>query len=445
MKIIIAGAGEVGTLLAKMLSQEKHDIVLMDPDEERLVQPGASSEILSMVGNPTSIHDLEMAGLSRAGLFISVTQHETTNVLACLLASNLGVPRTIARINNYEYLLPKNKERFENLGIGAMIYPEMLAAKEIVSAVKYPWARQYWELFGGTLILVGVKVRENSRFVNRRLEECKGYDELYHIVAIRRNNRTIIPRRDDMIEAGDILYFTTTKAHVKEVQIHAGKDNPEVKKVFILGASRIALRVCQNLSSTIKIKVFDTDKDASQTFAERAPDNVLVIHGDGRNTEFLIDEGIRDAQAFIALTDNPSTNILACLVAKQLGVFKTIAQVETPDYIPLANNMDVGAVINKTLIAAGNIYQYFLDEDVTNVKFLTFFNTDVAEVEIKPGSKVTKKPIKELKLPENLTLGGLIRNGEPRMIDEDMYLLPNDHVVVFSLENDISELEKFFK
>lgn len=445
MKIIIAGAGEVGTHLAKMLSQEKHDITLMDPDEERLLLPGSNSEILPVVGNPTSLHDLENVGIDRADLFVSVTPHETTNITACILAADLGAQKTFARINNYEYLLPKNKERFEKLGIDAMIYPEMLAAREIVTAVKYPWARQYWELFGGMLILVGVKVRGNSRLVGKLLNELKNEEKLYHIVAVKRRHKTLIPDGSDRIEAGDILFFTTTKEHVKDVQIHAGKSNPEVKKIFIMGASRIALRACQYLPNSIRIKVLETDKDTSQSFAEVAPGNVLVINGDGRDTELLIQEGINDAQAFIALTDNPSTNILACLAAKQMGVFKTIAQVENLDYIPLANDMDLGTVINKKLIAAGNIYQFLLDADVSNMKFLTFSNADVAEVMIKPDSKLTQKPVKDLKLPRNITLGGLIRNGEPMMIEGDTYLQANDHVVVFCLGNVIRDLEKYFR
>lgn len=445
MKIIIAGAGEVGTHLAKMLSQEKHDIILMDPDEERLLLPGSSSEILPMVGNPTSLHDLENAGIERADLFISVTPHETTNITACILAANLGAEKTFARINNYEYLLPKNKELFEKLGINAMIYPEMLAAREIVTAVKYPWARQYWELFGGMLILVGVKIRDNSRLAGKCLNELKDEDKLYHIVAIKRRNNTIIPGGTDRVEAGDILFFTTTKSHVKDVQVHAGKSNPEVKKVFIMGASRIALRACQYLPNNIRIKVLETEKETSHSFAEVAPGNVLVINGDGRDTELLIQEGINDAQAFIALTDNPSTNILACLAAKQFGVFKTIAQVENIDYIALANDIDLGTVINKKLIAAGNIYQFLLDADVSNMKFLTFSNADVAEVVIKPGSKLTQKPIKDLKLHKNITLGGLIRNGVPMMVEGDTQLQGNDHVVVFCLGNAISDLEKYFR
>ncbi|MDD4514809.1 Trk system potassium transporter TrkA [Massilibacteroides sp.] len=445
MKIIIAGAGEVGTHLAKMLSQENHDIILMDPDEKRLLLPGSNSEILPMVGDPTSLRDLENAGISKTDLFISVTPYEPTNITACILASNLGAIKTFARINNYEYLLPKNKERFEKLGINAMIYPEMLAAREIVTAVQHPWARQYWELFGGMLILVGVKIRSNSRLVGKYLYELKEDDKLFHVVAIKRRNSTIIPNGTDCISDGDIVFFTTTKAHVKDVQTQAGKNNPEVKKIFIMGASRIALRSCQYLPNNIRIKVLETNDETSQSFAEVAPGNVLVINGDGRNTELLIQEGIRDAQAFIALTDNPSTNILACLAAKQFGVSKTIAQVENLDYIPLANDMDIGSVINKKLITAGNIYQFLLDADVANMKFLAFSNADVAEVIVKPGSKVTKKPIKDLGLPKDLTLGGLIRNGEPMIIHGDIQLQENDHVVIFCLENVIHELEKIFR
>ena len=245
----------MGTHLAKMLSQENQDIILMDPNEERLNFSNPSMEILPMVGNPTSLKDLEEAGIRKTDLFVSVTPEETTNIAACLLAHNLGAHRTLARINNYEYLLPKNKELFEKLGISSMIYPEMLAAKEIVTAIRRPWTRQYWELFGGSLILLGVKVRDNSRLVNCQLSELLSEQKLYHIVAIKRQNNTIIPRGSDHIESGDILFFTTTRSHIEDVRLHAGKNNPEVKKVFIMGGSRIALRTCQYLPNTIRIKV----------------------------------------------------------------------------------------------------------------------------------------------------------------------------------------------
>lgn len=444
MKIIIAGAGEVGTHLAKLLAQEKQDIVLMDPDEERLKFANSYLEILSVVGNPTSLRDLEEAGIKNADLFVSVTPEETTNLTSCMLASNLGARKTFARINNYEYLLPKNKEFFEKLGINTMIYPEMLAAKEIVSAIKRPWSRQYWELFGGLLMLIGVKVRENAPIVDTRLMDLINDKKLYHIVAIKRNNDTIIPNGTDRIEAGDILFFTTTREHVEDVQRYAGKRNPEMKKVVIMGGSRIAIRTAQYLPSHLRIKIIETDKDKSYQIAETVPGNVLVINGDARDTELLLQEGIKDTDAFIALTENSSTNILACLAAKRFGVYKTIAKVENLDYIALADKMDIGTIINKKLIAASYIYQFLLDADVTNVKCLTFADAEVAELVARPGSRITKKPVKDLRLPKDMTLGGLLRNGEPVMVKGDTVIQPYDHVMVFCLDSAMRKLEDYF-
>ena len=444
MRIVIAGAGEVGTHLAKMLSQENQDIILMDPKEERLSTMSSTQEVLPVVGNPTSLKDLEDVGIRKADLFVSVTPEETTNVTACILAHSLGVHRTFARINNYEYLQPKNKELFEKLGINSMIYPEMLAAHEIVTAVERPWARQYWELFGGALILIGVKVRDNSRIVNKQLSELMTEHKFYHIVAIKRHNETIIPRGYDRIENGDLLFFTTTRNYIEDVRLLAGKKNPEVKKVIIMGGSRIALRACQYLPSSIRVKVIETDKEKSFHIAEKVPGNVLIIHGDGRDMDLLAHEGIQDAQAFIALTENSSTNILACMAAKRFGVYKTVAKVENIDYIPLAESMDIGAVINKKLIAASHIYQFLLNADVSNVKCLTFANADVAELVARPDSKITKKAVRDLNLPKDMTLGGLIRNGKPMMINGDMQIQAYDHVVVFCLDTAMRKLEDYF-
>ena len=443
MKIVIAGAGEVGTHLAKMLSQENQDIILMDPNEERLKFTN-NMEVLAMVGNPTSLKDLQESGVKDADLFISVTPEEPTNITACMLAHSLGAHKTLARINNYEYLQPKNIEFFQKLGISSMIYPEMLAAREIVTAVQRPWARQYWELFGGALILIGVKVRDNAPIVNKRLTDLSLDQKLYHIVAIKRCNETIIPRGTDHIASGDIVFFTTTREHVKEVQIQTGKSDPEVKKVVIMGGSRIALRTCQYLPSNIRVKVIETNKEKSQRIAEVVPGNVLIINGDARDTDLLLQEGIKDAQAFIALTENASTNILACLAAKRFGVYKTIAKIENIDYIPLAESMDIGTIINKKLIAASPIYQFLLDADVSNVKCLAFANADVAELVARPNSKITKKEVRELKLPKDITLGGLIRDGKPMMIQGDTHIQPYDHVVVFCLDTAMRKVEEFF-
>lgn len=446
MKILIAGAGEVGTHLAKLLSQENQDIILMDPSEERLKGLNSNLDIMPIVGNPTSLKDLGNAGIAKADLFISVTPEETTNITSCLLAANLGAAKTIARINNYEYLLPKNMEFFQKLGVNSLIYPEMLAAKEIVAAIKRPWVRQYYELFGGALILLGVKVRDNASIVNKRLSDLTQGDKIYHIVAIKRNSVTIIPRGDDTVQAGDIVFFTTTKEHVEEVKAQAGKitSASDIKKIVIMGGSRIAMRTSQYLPDNIRVKIIESNKEKSYKIAEYAGHNVLIINGDGRDTDLLIQEGIKDAGAFIALTENSSTNILACLAAKRFGVKKTVAKVENIDYISLAEKLDIGTIINKKLIAASHIYQHLLDADVGNVKCLTFANADVAELVARPNSKITRKAVRDLHLPKDLTLGGLIRDGKSLMINGDTIIQPYDHVVVFCLDTAMRKVEDFF-
>jgi trk system potassium uptake protein TrkA len=446
MKIVIAGAGEVGTHLAKMLSQERHDITVMDENEERLAFFARSGvEILPVAGNPISPTALEKARVKQADLFVSVMPEEATNITACMLAANMGAQKTFARINNYEYLLPRNRELFEKIGVSSMIYPEMLAAKEIVTCIKKPWTRQYWELFGGALILIGVKVRENAVIVNRQLSELFTHTRRrYHIVAIQRENRMIIPRGSDCIRSEDLVFISTTREYEDEVRVLAGKDSPDVKSIIIMGGSRIAIRASQYLPDNIQIKIFETSRDKSVTLSETLPENVLIINGDARDTDLLRQEGIQCSQAFAALTENASSNILACLAAKRFGVYKTIAQVENIDYIPLAVKMDIGAVINKKLIAASHIYQFLLNADVANVKCMAFSNANAAELIARPGSYITRKQIKDLNLPEDMTLGGLIRNGQPMIIEGNTLIQANDHVMVFCFNSAMSKLKKYF-
>jgi len=442
MKVVIAGAGSVGTHLAKLLSAENQDVIVMDPDGERL--NFSNFEVMTMEGSPTSLKDLDEVGVSDADLFIGVTPEETINITACMLAAKMGAKKTFARIDNYEYLLPKNKEFFDSLGINAMVYPEMLAAKEIVLSLKRPWVRLWVELFGGALILVGVKIRENSQLVNKHLYELANQSKIFHIVAIKRDTVTIIPKGSDMILADDVLFFTTTNDYIDDLKAVTGKKDFTVKNVMIMGGSRIAIRTCQYLPSDTNIKLLEIDKEKSYKLLEKVPKNVTVFHDDGRNSDFMKQENIRDIDAFIAVTGNSEANILACLAAKRFGVRKTVAEVENMDYISMSENLDIGSIINKKLITVSNIYRFLLNADVSNVKALTFANADVAEIVARPNSEITKKEIKRLTLPKNVTLGGLIRNGEPMLIDGDTQIEPYDNVVVFCLNDTIREAEKLF-
>ena len=417
MKIIIAGAGAVGTHLAKLLSREKQDIILMDDNEEKLSTLNSNFDLMTATASPTSIKGLKEVGVREADLFIAVTPDESRNMTACMLANNLGAQKTVARIDNYEYLLPKNKEFFQKLGVDSLIYPEMLAAKEIVSSIRMSWVRQWWEFCGGALILIGTK----------------------------RGSETLIPRGDDTIKLHDIVYFTTIRKYVPYIRKIAGKeDYADVRNVMIMGGSRIAVRTAQYVPDYMQVKIVDNDLNRCNRLTELLDDRTMIINGDGRDMDLLVEEGLKNTEAFVALTGNSETNILACLAAKRMGVSKTVAEVENIDYIGMAESLDIGTVINKKMIAASHIYQMMLDADVSNVKCLTFANADVAEFTVPAGAKITKNLIKDLGLPKGTTIGGMIRNGEGVLVTGDTLIRPGDHVVVFCLSMMIKKIEKFF-
>ncbi len=443
MKIIIAGAGEVGRHLAKMLSSENQDIVLMDNDENRIKDLDGNYDLLTKVGSPTSIKDLEEAGVAEADLFIAVTPEESINMTACMLANNLGAHKTLARIDNSEYSQPKNKDFFEKLGVAHLIYPEMLAAHEIAAPLKTSWLRHRTSFCDEALTLLVIKVRENSVIINRTFSTGYFNHKQYRIVAIKRNNHTIIPAGSDMVLAGDIVYFITTNEHLEFVREQAGKSDFPIRNVMIMGGSRIAQKTIQILPPQVNVKILERDREKSFSLAEKL-NNTLIINCDGRNIELLKEEGIQDMDAFVAVTANSEANILACLAAKRLGVKKTVAEVENIDYIMLAESMDIGTVINKKMIAASYIYQLTLDADVLNVRNLTATDAEVVEFIAKPGAKITKSKIKDLRLPEQVNIGGYVRDGIGYIVDGNTVIIPNDHVIVFCVSSAIRKMERFF-
>jgi trk system potassium uptake protein TrkA len=444
MRIVIAGAGNVGIHLAKLLSDESQDIILIDESEHKLSRLDSSFDLLTIQESPVSLHGLKEAGAGSADLFVAVTPDESRNLISCQLAHYLGAKKTVARIDNYEYLQPKNKEYFTSIGVDSLIYPEMLAAKDIVDGMKLSWIRQWWEFAGGALVMMGIKLRNNAQILDKPLAEL-GRELPYHIVAILREGETIIPSGNDTMRAGDLVYFMTMKKHIPHIRKIAGKEElPDVRDVIIMGGSRIAVRAAQLVPDYMNLKIIESDMARCNRLTELCDDKVMIINGDGRDPSLLMSEGIQHTEAFVALTDNSETNILACLAAKRFGVTKTIAEVENIDYINMAEKLDIGTVINKKKIAASHIYQMMLDADVTNVKCLTFANADVAEFNVMEGAKITRSLIKDISLPRGVTIGGLIRDKEALIVTGNTQIQPGDHVVVFCLEGMIKTIEKYF-
>ena len=446
MKIIIAGAYAIGTYLAKLLSRNNQDIILMDESLEKLEKLGSDFDLMTMNASCASITTLKEAGAESADLFIAVTPDENKNMTSCMIAKALGAKKTVAKVDNYEYVAPDLNDFFERLGISSIIYPELLAAKDINNGLKMSWVRQRWDVHDGALVMLGIKLRETCEILNKPLKDISGPDDPYHVVAIKRDGDTIIPGGNDELKLYDMAYFMTTRQYIPFIRKIVGKEHyVDVKNVMVMGGGRTAVRAVKTMPEYMNVKIIEANEQRCDRLNELLDDDrALIIHGDGRDVSLLQEEGIRSTQAFVALTGNAETNILACLTAKRMGVRKTVAMVENEDYVNMAESLDIGTIINKKAIAAGHIYQMMLDANVHNVRFLMNANADVAEFIPQEGSKITQKAVKDMRLPYGMTIGGLVRNGEGYLVSGNTRINAGDSVMVFCHSINMKKIENLF-
>lgn len=448
MKVFIVGAGETGTHLAKSISQqEHHDVILMDDDPDKVdFAYDNSLEIMPIVGNPTSIRDLKHAGVEGTDLFVAVTPSESANILACMIAHRMGARKTLARVNNYDYFLPQYQPYFNGLGVDEMVYPEALAAQEIVNGLKLPWTRQYWRLFGGRLHLCASRITKRSPLLGKHLRDLSDLDRKYfHIISIVRGRESFVPRGNDALEVNDIVYIATGTENLDIVREYCGQPKVEVRKVIIMGGSRIALRTAELLPHELSVKIIERDLEKCRDLSELTTDNTLVIHGDAADSDLLISEGIRNTQAFLALTGSSEINMIATMNAKHLGVPRTVAEIENVDYLDIASQLGIGNIINKKILAAGKIIRHLHRIDISDAKTMAVGHGDVLEIVITEGSAVTKAPIMELKIPRSITLGGYLREGEVHLVEGHTVLRPGDTVLVFNINASDQELDDLFR
>ncbi|MBR1525610.1 MAG: Trk system potassium transporter TrkA, partial [Prevotella sp.] len=338
-------------------------------------------------------------------------------------------------------------EFFKKLGIDSLIYPEMLAAKNIINGMKMSWVRQRWDILDGALVMLGIKLHETCEILNRPLKDVCTPEEPYHIVAIKRKDETIIPGGNDELKQLDLVYFITTKNFIPYIRKIVGKEHyVDVKNVMIMGGGKTAVRAAKMLPEYMEAKIIEQDPARCEYLNNVVDtDQVMVLNGDGRDISLLMEESIKNTQAFVATTGSTETNILACLAAKRLGVRKTVAMVENLDYINMAESLDIGTIVNKKILAASHIYQMMLDADVQNIRFLMNANADVVEFTAQQGSKATRKKVHDLNLPNGATIGGLVRNGVGQLVSGATQIEEGDIVVVYCHDVNLKKIETFFR
>ncbi len=445
MKIVIAGAGEMGSHLARMLSGNGHDITIVDADQKLLSEVESLADVIAVEGDSTTFEVLRRAGVRKCDLFIAVNHIENDNVVAAMLAKKLGARKSIARIDNNEYLEPNNKEVFIDMGIDYLFYPEKVAAREVINLLGHTSTTEYVDFSSGKLSLVVFRLEPTSPLIGRSLT---GFDEdplqlNYRTVAITRGGQTIIPRREERFAEGDMIYVIARQDAVREVMEFSGQSNIEIKNMMILGGSRIGVRIAMELQDEMNIKLVDYNAEKAYRLAEML-DKTLIINEDGRNTEAMLEEGLPNMDAFVAVTGRSETNILAAMLAKRMGVKKVIAEVENLNYINLAESIGIDTIINKKLVTASNIFRFTMSTDVQAIKCLTGSDAEVLEFIVKPNSPATKARIKDLGLPEDTIIGGVVRGDKVFIAVENMEINAYDRVVVFAMPASVGKIGYYF-
>ena len=452
MRIVIQGAGEIGSHLAKMLRQEANDITIIDDNPQRLSHIASISDVVTIEGHPSSLKTMREADVSNADLFISVVPFvpQDVNLVSALLAKNLGAKKVTARIDDEDFLSPENKLLFKQMGIELMFCPEKLAADEIFELLKHSSTTESMDFARGKLQVEVFKLEEDSPLLDMKIAEFAAIttkDELqFRVIAISRGGRTIMPKFDTKLMYHDLIYIIATRDGINFLMKFLGKSTVETDNVMILGGSKIAELTAEQLSRKIShVKILEKDKERAMYLSEKLPDNVIVVVGDGRASELLIDEGIKEYDAFLALTGKDEANVLACVSAKKFGVEKTIAEVENIEYIHLAEEMGVDSVINKKLITAGRLFKFTLSGQARLVKYMSGTDAEVLEYTVPPGCAITKGALKDLAFPKDSVIGGVIRGSESKIAVGTTRIEAYDRVVVFALPQAVKEVDKFFK
>ena len=445
MKIIIAGAGDVGCHLARMLSGDNHEITVIESDRKLLGDVAAVADLLTVEGDCTSFATLRKAIVRKADLFIAVNHEEERNIISAILAKQMGAKKSIARIDHNEYLEPNNKEVFINLGIDYLFYPEKIAARQVIKLLGHTATTEYVDFSNGKLSLVVFRLDPSSDLVGHTLLSFteKQQPLSYRTVAITRDGRTIIPHGNDTYMEGDMVYIITKEDSVKEVMAFSGQSNIDINNLMILGGSQIGQRIALELQDKVNIKLVEYVADKAYKLAETL-DSTLIINEDGRNIEAMMEEGLSNMDAFVAVTGRSETNILAAMLAKRMGVKKVIAEVENFNYIKLAESIGIDTIINKKLITASNIFRFTLSTDVQAIKCLTGSEAEVLEFIVKPNSPSTKAKVKDLDFPTEAIIGGIVRGDKVFIAVGNTEIQAYDRVVVFAMPNTIAKIGKYF-
>lgn len=443
MRIIIAGDGETGTHMARTLSVEDQDVVLIGLDRRHLAELDSSSNFITFEGSPVSRTNLMQCGADTADLFVAVTPDETVNLIACQIAKDCGTRRCVARVDNPEFDSDANRRMLARNGVDITIYPEKQAALEILSFIEHNWTSDWLEIHGGNLVIVGVRMERGGSMCGHLLRDVPNSPRLFHVVALKRGDTIIIPRGDDRLVEGDTVYVSVIPENLGALPALFGKEQSRVRRIMISGAGHVTEKVLELVSGRYEVTVVDPDPERCDAIASGFP-GVTVVNAKANDISALKEEGISRCDMFLALTGSSETNIVSCMVAREHGVGKTVARIEELQYVPEAESLLIDKIINKKLLNAGRILRVLLNCRVSTAQFMSLAFAEITEIVAAEGSRITSGPISHLRLPQDFTVGGIIRDGRGLLVEGRTEVRPGDHVVVFYVPGALNKVRKYF-
>lgn len=447
MKIIVVGAGKVGYSVAQRLVQDEHDVYIIEKSAERIRNLENSLDVSLVQGNGSSLQLLKEIGMEDVGMLIAVTDSDEVNMLACSVAKIGGIPRTIARVRDNDYLKEENRELQEQLGVDLFINPEMVSAQEIVQVLQTPAALDVEDFASGAVRLMEFKMHEDVPYLGQRLRDIT-FPEGVIIVGILRNGEMIIPHGESRLLMMDKVFFLGARDAILKIaeEFHEVDMMEQTKRILLVGAGLIGRNLAVLLDRAgYMVKIIEKDIERCEYLATLV-ENAMVINGDGTDMDLLEAEEISDCDAIICLTDDDKLNLLVALLVKHLGVPKTIVRVGRPEYIVLMEQVGIDIVFSPRLLTSGEILRMVRrGENVVSISTFEGSKAEAVEVVLSPVSPLVGCALKDLKLPGKALVGAVVRDGSTIVPTGNTVLYASDHIVFFTLPYHVNKLLTYLK
>jgi trk system potassium uptake protein TrkA len=445
MHILVLGARDIGFRLAKRLSREKHDITIVDNEPAIVKRASEQLDAIVVEGHASSHKVLEQSNLKQKDILAAMTNNDEVNLLACRIAKKTGVSTTIARIRNPELTMDDYVLTREEMGVDYIIHPEKETADAVVGLIRQSSATDVIKFEEGKIQIVGVRLETGSALLRKPLIELSREfgNPPMRVVAINRNQRTLIPGGNDEFVPGDHVFAVCAPDYIPKFIALTGKKDINVEDMMILGGGLIGQFIARSLAKNVNIKIVESNVEKSEEIANVLPDT-LIIQGDGTDIDLMAVEGLMDMDAFIAVTGDDETNIISTLLARHLKVARTIALVNKLEYLPITPTIGMDAVVSKQLLTVNAVHQFIQHQRVAALATIPGVNAQIIEYIAKKG-KITQKPLKKMQFPQDAIVGAVMRDDQMIVPMGDTQISQGDRVVVFTLPNALNEVESLFK